>query len=125
MADPIPTYKALIERINKKYPDLAYIHVVEPIEGRVASAPGIERSNKFIDDTRLPEPVIHAAEFNADTARAATEKDGVLVGFGRMFISNPDLPVRLQTGIPLARPDHTKLFTHGAEGYTDYPSADE
>ena len=44
------------------------------------------------------------------------------VAFGKWFIANPDLPIRLKTNAPLnaARPE---TFYHpSAEGYTDYPS---
>lgn len=45
-----------------------------------------------------------------------------LVGFGRPFIANPDLPRRLREGLPLAEPDPSTLFGGDARGYTDYPS---
>ena len=44
-----------------------------------------------------------------------------LVAFGRPFIANPDLPYRLQNGLPLNTPDRTTFFGGGAKGYTDYP----
>jgi N-ethylmaleimide reductase len=46
-----------------------------------------------------------------------------LVGFGRPFIANPDLPARLRTGAPLAAGDPAGYFGGGAGGYTDYPAA--
>ncbi|VDC07426.1 unnamed protein product [Peniophora sp. CBMAI 1063] len=125
MSDPVLTFKALVERIHSKHPDLAYIHVIEPEPDRVASAPGVVRSNAFADEVRLPKPVLHAAAFTPETAREAAERDGVLVGFGKLFISNPDLPVRLQKGLPLAEPDRATFFTHDAVGYTDYAFAEE
>ncbi|KZV68319.1 NADH:flavin oxidoreductase/NADH oxidase [Peniophora sp. CONT] len=125
MADPVPTFKALVERIHSKHPDLAYIHVIEPEPDRVAYAPEVVRSNAFADEIRLPKPVLHAAAFTPETAREAAEQDGVLIGFGKLFVSNPDLPVRLQKGLALANPDHATFFTHSATGYTDYPFAEE
>jgi 2,4-dienoyl-CoA reductase-like NADH-dependent reductase (Old Yellow Enzyme family) len=64
--------------------------------------------------------------FNAETARqviAAGEADAV--SFGKDFISNPDLPRRLQRNAPL-NPYHPETFYgYGLEnpeaGYTDYP----
>jgi N-ethylmaleimide reductase len=47
------------------------------------------------------------------------------VAFGRLFISNPDLPRRLMEGLPL-RPAQRELFYGGTDaGYTDYPTWDE
>jgi N-ethylmaleimide reductase len=44
-----------------------------------------------------------------------------LAAFGRPFISNPDLPARLQNGWPLnAFDDMTHWYTPGPVGYTDY-----
>ena len=44
-----------------------------------------------------------------------------LIAFGRPFISNPDLVVRLRGFLPLAEPDQATFYTPGPEGYTDYP----
>lgn len=44
-----------------------------------------------------------------------------LIGFGRPFIANPDLPYRLQNGLPLNKPVMEKFFRGAADGYTDYP----
>ncbi len=44
------------------------------------------------------------------------------VGFGKLFIANPDLPRRLQEGAPLNAPRPETFYTHDAEGYTDYPA---
>ncbi|KZV64370.1 NADH:flavin oxidoreductase/NADH oxidase [Peniophora sp. CONT] len=125
MKDPVPTFKALVERIHSKHPDLAYIHVVEPdAYGEGSVAEGVVRSNDFVDSIRLPKPVIHAQDYDRAKALKATEKEGVLIGFARSFISNPDLVVKLQKDTPLIQPDYTKLFTQGADGYVDYPSAE-
>ena len=44
-----------------------------------------------------------------------------LFAFGRLFISNPDLPERLRNDWPLAEPDQKTFYGGDAEGYTDYP----
>src|SRR5579864_5289490 len=48
-----------------------------------------------------------------------------LVAFGRMFISNPDLPERLRAGKPLTRHDRSTFYGGDARGYTDYASHSE
>jgi len=47
-----------------------------------------------------------------------------LIGFGRPFVANPDLPERLQPGWPLAEPDASRFFGGDARGLTDYPRHD-
>jgi N-ethylmaleimide reductase len=46
-----------------------------------------------------------------------------LIAFGRPFIANPDLPVRIRDGLPLAGLDPATLFGGDAHGYIDYPPA--
>ncbi|KZV64371.1 FMN-linked oxidoreductase [Peniophora sp. CONT] len=126
MKDPVPTFKTLVERIHSKHPDLAYIHVVEPdAYGEGSVAEGVVRSNDFVDEIRLPKPVIHTQGYERAKALEAAEKEGVLVGFARAFIGNPDLVNKLEKDTPLIQPDYTKLFSQGPEGYTDYPSAEK
>lgn len=45
------------------------------------------------------------------------------VSFGRLFISNPDLPRRLREGIDLAPYDKKTFYGQSAAGYTDYEAA--
>ena len=45
-----------------------------------------------------------------------------LVGFGRPFIANPDLPRRLHENLPLAQFDPATLFGGDAQGYSTYPA---
>ena len=44
-----------------------------------------------------------------------------MVAFGRHFISNPDLPKRIQLGLPLNIYDRDTFYNNDARGYTDYP----
>ncbi len=43
------------------------------------------------------------------------------VSFGKLFISNPDLPERLQRKAPLTPPRMETFYGAGTAGYTDYP----
>ncbi len=56
----------------------------------------------------------------ADQALAAGECDAV--GFGKLWIANPDLVQRFATGAELNAPNPETFYTHEAEGYTDYPA---
>jgi 2,4-dienoyl-CoA reductase-like NADH-dependent reductase (Old Yellow Enzyme family) len=44
------------------------------------------------------------------------------VAFGRLFIANPDLPVRFARDALLNVPDPSTFLTPGPHGYTDYPA---
>ena len=47
------------------------------------------------------------------------------IAFGRIFISNPDLPRRLQHGYPLTPYNRATFYGGEEKGYTDYPAHDE
>jgi N-ethylmaleimide reductase len=63
-----------------------------------------------------------AGGFTGEMADAAiAEGHADAIAFGRIFISNPDLPRRLREGYPLT-PYNRATFYGGEEaGYTDYP----
>ncbi len=56
----------------------------------------------------------------ANQVIAAGEADAV--GFGKLWIANPDLVERFRTGAELAQPNPETFYTHGPEGYIDYPT---
>jgi N-ethylmaleimide reductase len=45
-----------------------------------------------------------------------------LVAYGRLFISNPDLPHRFRAGLPLTEPDPSTFYEGEHRGYVDYPA---
>ena len=51
---------------------------------------------------------------------AVAEGRADMVAFGKPFISNPDLPIRLLLGAPLETANHDTFYGGGEEGYTDY-----
>ncbi len=61
--------------------------------------------------------------FTQQSAEAAIERgDADAVAFGKLFIANPDLPARFASNALLNVPVPDTFYSHGAEGYTDYPS---
>ena len=102
---------------------LAYLHIVEPrVKGNVVlqegQAPVAAQELRKIFTGKI----IAAGGFEADTAeRIVEEGDADLVAFGRHFLSNPDLPMRIQQGLPLNDYDRSTFYTFTSKGYTDYP----
>jgi N-ethylmaleimide reductase len=47
--------------------------------------------------------------------------DASLIAFGRHFIANPDLPERIELGLPLNPYDRSTFYAFDARGYTDHP----
>ena len=44
------------------------------------------------------------------------------VAYGKLFIANPDLPIRFARNAPLTTPVPATFYGHSPEGYIDYPS---
>ncbi|KAF7352049.1 FMN-linked oxidoreductase [Mycena venus] len=128
MADPIPTFTHLVCALRNDFPRLAYLHIVEPrVEGALtveASAHNAGHSNDFIRALwgggmrRL----ISAGGYTRVSALERAEQ-GEIVAFGRPFLANPDLPLRLQKDISLTKGDRSAYYVPTVEGYTTYPFA--
>jgi len=132
MEDPIPQFSYFVSELKEKHPNLAYLHIVEPrISGdNDAHAHQIEEvdSNDFIRKIWKPLPLIVAGGYTPETGIKAAEENGELVAFGRRFISNPDLPIRIRDNIPLTPYERKTFYAPGDSpeayiGYTDYPFA--
>jgi N-ethylmaleimide reductase len=126
-ADPMPLYTHVIESLDPL--GLAYLHFVEP---RSSGAGRAEVNHQNVPSAMvLFRPIwsgvlISAGGFTGETAEAAIAAGHAdAIAFGRIFISNPDLPRRLKHGFPLT-PYNRATFYGGEEaGYTDYSAYDE
>jgi N-ethylmaleimide reductase len=125
--DPMPLYSHAIKLLDPL--GLAYLHFVEP---RSSGAGRAEVNHQNVPAAMvLFRPIwrgtlITAGGFTGETADAAISAGHAdAIAFGRIFISNPDLPRRLQLGFPLT-PYNRATFYGGEEiGYTDYPAYGE
>ncbi|MEE3663187.1 alkene reductase [Brenneria sp. g21c3] len=100
---------------------VAYIHIAEADWEDAPTMPAA-----FKEALRLiyRGTLIYAGKYDLARAEQALGNGWAdLIGFGRPFIANPDLPTRLRLGLPLSPPDASRFFGGGAEGYTDYPRA--
>lgn len=72
-----------------------------------------------------PTVFISAGGYNASDAEPVSDRTGDLIMYGRMFISNPDLPFRIKQGLVLNPYDRSTFYTQDHVGYTTYPQANE
>ncbi|KAG1823181.1 hypothetical protein EV424DRAFT_1346372 [Suillus variegatus] len=125
MADPKPQFSYVVEQLRKH--KLAYIHVVEPMPADVTA----EKNSDFLRDIWQGvegSTFISTNGYTRDTAIETVDKKGGLIGFGRLFMPNPDLPFRLRKGIALERGDQATWYMGGnltPAGYSDWPFAPE
>jgi N-ethylmaleimide reductase len=125
-AEPMPLYKYVVEQLNPL--GLAYLHFIEP---RSSGAGRAEVNWQGVPSAMvLYRPIwkgvlITAGGFTGEAAEAAiTQGHADAIAFGRIFISNPDLPLRLQHGYPLTPYDRKTFYGGDVAGYTDYPFYD-
>ena len=115
-SDPQTLFNYVAERLSGK--GLAYLHIIEGDTSGAAVPPfdykklkrlfgGIVISNNGFDKVRANEAI---AEGRAD-----------LVAFGKPFIANPDLVIRLFFDAPLMPVHRETLYGGSEQGYTDYP----
>lgn len=95
MADPIPTYTYLVSKLRDSYPDMAYIHVIQPRLFGGSDDPNphpnqlVVESNDFLRNIWAPRPYISAGGYSsAAQMLEETEKTGDIIAMGRYFISN-------------------------------------
>jgi len=117
--ETIPTFEYIVNKLNKY--NLAYLHLSEP----------------FTDVTHVPFSEPHIAkhfrplykgslmvnnEFTQEKGNRVLQEDlADLVSFGKLFISNPDLPKRFEINGDITRWDKNTFYTPGEKGYIDYP----
>jgi N-ethylmaleimide reductase len=125
--DPIPLYTYVIKSLDKL--GLAYLHFIEP---RSSGAGRAEVNHQNVPSAMvLFRPLwrgvlISAGGFTGEAAEAAIAAGHAnAIAFGRIFISNPDLPRRLRHGFPLTPYNRATFYGGEAQGYTDYPVYDE
>jgi N-ethylmaleimide reductase len=125
-AEPMPLYSHAIEQLNPL--GLAYLHFIEP---RSSGAGRAEVNWQGVPSAMvLYRPIwkgvlITAGGFTGEAAEAAiAEGHADAIAFGRIFIANPDLPLRLLHGYPLTPYDRKTFYGGDVAGYTDYPFYD-
>jgi N-ethylmaleimide reductase len=123
-SDPEALFDYVVDSLNRH--KLAYLHLVEP---RVRGGTTLKEDAPPVAAARLRKiyrgPILVAGGFNSESASEITRKgDADMVAFGRQFIANPDLPRRIQLGLPLNPYNRATFYGGDHRGYTDYPYCD-
>lgn len=120
-SNPAPLFDYLAEQLGKR--GMAYLHCVEP------SNPRGDPFNRIVDPQIVRKAFagnyIANGSYTGDRARAALASGEIdAASFGRLFIANPDLPRRLAEDLPMNPLNAERIYSGGADGYTDYPFVD-
>ncbi len=120
-ATPVETYTAAAALLNKY--NIVYLHIAEVDWD---DAPDTPLSFKQAVRKAYQGVLIYAGRYDAEKAeQAITQGLADMIGFGRPFVANPDLPNRIKKGHPLAEHDAGTLFGGAEKGLTDYPEYTE
>lgn len=133
-SNPLRLGLAVVERLNKLQQEvgskLTYLHVTQPrytAYGQTESGrPGSEEEEAHLMRNlrkTYQGTFMCSGGFTRDLAiEAVAQDDADLVSFGRLFISNPDLVLRLKINAPLNKYNRKTFYTQDPiVGYTDYP----
>lgn len=121
--DPVPVFAALLQAADTIGDEqtgrgLAYVHVID-MALAYCDTLAMVRAN-------WSGPIIANNNLNGDSAcDLLTMNRAEAISFGRAFIANPDLPARLRSGAPLAKPNYKFLYTGEGAGYVDYEMLQE
>jgi N-ethylmaleimide reductase len=123
-SNPIKLFSYVIESLSTR--NIGYLHLIEP---RSSLAGGEDGTVNDAPDARaifrqaFKGVLISAGGYTGEEAIKAVQGGLVdAVAFGRLFISNPDLPKRLQLNSELNSYDRQTFYGGAEKGYTDYPA---
>ncbi len=119
-SNPIGLYTYFIDKLNEY--NLAYIHLIEPM---MPLDPEIH--SHYLEDVTshfrkiYNGTIITNSGYDKESGnRVISEGHADLVSYGKLFISNPDLPKRFELNAELTMADENTFYGGDEEGYTDY-----
>lgn len=117
-ADPVGLYSYVLSQLSEL--EIAYVSLIEARSGKgmeIDTPQAVDQLRPFWRGT-----LILAGGFTGESAEDAIQSGRAdAVAFGRQFIANPDLPLRLRLGAPLNPYNRATFYGGGAAGYVDYP----
>ena len=114
-SNPLKTFTYVIRELGKR--GLAFICARDPL--------GPAHLGRTLKDAFGGVVVTNEAYTRATAAEVVQSGEADAVAFGKLFIANPDLPTRFAEKTELNAPVPETFYSHGTEGYIDYPSLPE
>ncbi len=119
-SDPGKTFRTLVTELARL--DLAYLHVVEE-SGAPETAPRFDMTGLR---ALWNGPYIVNGNYDYNRAtKVIADGRADFVSFGKLFLANPDLPLRFARRAPLNVPDRRSFYGGDDRGYIDYPFLEE
>lgn len=134
-SDPtlLATYCYLIGELEKRArigKRLAYVHLISnrTTDPYLTEGTGMDLSvNNNFARSIWKGNLILSGNFalHPEIVRDLVKDEKALIAYGRFWISNADLPYRLEKGLTLNKYDRDTFFGRDEKGYTDYPTYDQ
>lgn len=116
--DPHVTYIAAIKMLQDA--GVGYLSIAEADWDNAPDLP--EDFRRDVRDA-FTGRILYAGRYTAERGARLIEAGlADLIGFGRPFIANPDLPARIANDWPLNAIDPATMYGGAEAGYTDYPA---
>jgi 2,4-dienoyl-CoA reductase-like NADH-dependent reductase (Old Yellow Enzyme family) len=110
-SNPLETFNYIFRELGRR--NLAFVCARDPL--------GPHHLGRAMKDA-FGGVVITNDGYTLETGEAIVERgDADAVAYGKLFIANPDLPRRFAARTPLNAPVPETFYSHGNEGYLDYP----
>jgi 2,4-dienoyl-CoA reductase-like NADH-dependent reductase (Old Yellow Enzyme family) len=119
--DPTPAYRYLVQALDAR--GLGWLELADTNFwwGRFDRARMLELVRPIFGG-----PIIANGGIDPPTANELIRTGAVdAVSFGRLWIANPDLPVRIRAGGPYTKAITKRFYGGGPDGYNDYPTLAE
>lgn len=132
--NPIVTWGYIFSELQRRANEgneLAYISIVEPRVSGIFDNPDAAKLDFTWPDLIWKGIILRSGGYldpgNIEKLPEIVNKDDhTIYGFGRYFISNPDLPERLRKGLPLTKYNRALFYNIGSnEGYLGVPKYGE
>jgi len=118
-SNPKKHFEYICQKLNRF--NLAYLHVVDALEGDVKHGADVVELSVLRDV--YDGVLITNGAYDKDRGNKSIESNNAdAVSYGALYIANPDLPKRFETNTPLNEIDVSTFYTQDEKGYTDYPS---
>jgi 2,4-dienoyl-CoA reductase-like NADH-dependent reductase (Old Yellow Enzyme family) len=110
-SNKIKTFSYVVQELNKR--NIGFIFTRE-YQDQYSITPHLRKLFKGV--------LIANEKFTKESAsKTINAGQADAVAFGKLFLSNPDLPERFKRNIELNIPDPDSFYQSGASGYIDYP----
>jgi N-ethylmaleimide reductase len=117
--NPRQTFSHFAKELNEI--GLGYIHMVEPVGGRMGAIASTAKLAPIIQDIFEGTLILNGG-YDFRIGNESIEKgDADLISFGVLFLANPDLPERFRKNAPLNQADVATFYNGEEKGYIDYP----